>query len=279
MSDAADVHVIEAARAAVEAHAGGRPVCVVTALRRAEGDGSAPRRMLVYESGETRGSLGSREIEVQALEVAVRALTTGVSATTEIEHDGAHYTVHVDPQRAPAELLIVGAGHIALPLAHIGALMGFQVTVLDDRDEMATIERFPDATRVLRVDFADPFHGIVLTERTYIVLVTRAHKYDFDCLKNIVLADVQPRYIGMVGSKRRVRAALGALLDAGIPRATLARVRTPVGLDIDAETPAEIAVSIAAELVLVRRGGKASGTPISASERVLERLLPEPTNV
>jgi xanthine dehydrogenase accessory factor len=280
VNDDAGVGLADAARAALDAHAGATPVCVVTALQRDTAD-IGPRRMLVYASGEVRGSLGEGDLDAQAKEMAVRALVTGMSTTAdielelELEHGGARYTINVDPQRAPDELLIVGAGHIALPLAQIGALLGFQVTVLDDRDEMATIERFPDAARVLRVDFSEPFRTISLTERTYIVLVTRAHKYDFDCLRDLVNANVQPRYIGMVGSKRRVRAALGALLDAGVPRDKLERVRTPVGLDIAAETPAEIAVSIAAELVLVRRGDTASGVPIAQRDRVLDRLLPE----
>jgi xanthine dehydrogenase accessory factor len=198
-----------------------------------------------------------------------------MSTTTDIEHDGRACTITVDPQRAPDDLLIVGAGHIAIPLAEIAHLLGFRVTVLDDRDEMATIERFPAAARVERVDFTDPFRGVTITPRTCVVLVTRAHKYDFDCLQQLVALETKPRYIGMVGSRRRVKAALSALLMSGVTRDALAAVRTPVGLDIAAETPAEIAVSIAAELVLMKRDPFASGAPLALQERVLDRLLPE----
>jgi xanthine dehydrogenase accessory factor len=125
------------------------------------------------------------------------------------------------------------------------------------------------------VNFADPFRGLAIGPRTYIVLVTRAHRYDFDCLKQLIELEAEPRYIGMIGSRRRVRAAFHALLEAGIPRERLARVRAPLGLDIGAETPEEIAVSIAAELIAVRRGGSALVASLSARENVLERLLPE----
>src|SRR5439155_9657200 len=109
-------------------------------------------------------------------ELALDALAQGLSNTVDIEHREHYFTVNFDPQRTPDELLIVGAGHIALPLAQVGALLGFQVTVLDDREEMATTERFPDAARVLRVDFSAQFRDLAIGPRTYVVRVTRGHK-------------------------------------------------------------------------------------------------------
>lgn len=186
--------------------------------------------------------------------------------------DGVEATLYVEVQRAPEQLIIVGAGHIAVPLAHLGVLLDFRVTVLDDREDMATAERFHDAVRVVRADFAtDPFAGIAIGAHSYVALVTRGHRWDFDCLQRLVRRGERPRYVGMIGSRRRVRAAFHALLESGVARDVLATIRAPVGLELEAETPAEIAVAIAAEIVAVRRGADIAS--ISSRERVLERFL------
>jgi xanthine/CO dehydrogenase XdhC/CoxF family maturation factor len=186
--------------------------------------------------------------------------------------NGVEATLYVEVRRAPEQLVIVGAGHIAVPLAHLGVLLDFRVTVLDDREEMATGDRFDDAVRVVRADFAsDPFAGIAIGAHSYVALVTRGHRWDFDCLQRLVRRGKRPRYIGMIGSRRRVRAAFHALLESGVPRDVLATIRAPVGLELEAETPAEIAVAIAAEIVAVRRGADIAS--ISSRERVLERFL------
>jgi xanthine dehydrogenase accessory factor len=153
---------------------------------------------------------------------------------------------------APA-LVIVGAGHIAVPLAQMGVMLGFRVSVVDDRSDFADTSRFPDAVAVSTLDFEQPLERIKLDANTFIVLVTRAHKYDYDCLRQILKRESLPRYIGMIGSKRRVRAAFTALRNDGVTEQRLAAVHAPVGLDIGAETPAEIAVSIMAEIISVRR--------------------------
>jgi xanthine dehydrogenase accessory factor len=145
------------------------------------------------------------------------------------------------------------------------------VVVLDDREDFVTSDRFPDASRVLRVDFADPFSATRPAPADFVVLVTRAHRYDFDCLLRLVDREPLPRYIGMVGSRRRIRAAFRAVLDAGVPAERLATIHAPIGVDIGAETPEEIAVAIAAELVAVRRGAPAGGS-LRDRERVVERL-------
>jgi xanthine dehydrogenase accessory factor len=106
-----------------------------------------------------------------------------------------------------------------------------------------------------------------------VALVTRGHRWDFDCLQRLVAGRARPKYVGMIGSRRRVRAALQALLHAGVPRQLLASVRAPIGVEIGAETPAEIAVSISAEMIAVRHGVDVQS--MTSRERVLERLLPE----
>lgn len=179
--------------------------------------------------------------------------------------------VYLELRRPVLELVIVGAGHIARPLARTGASLGFRVSVLDDRPDFATRERFPEAERLVRADFDDPFRDVPMHERTHIVLVTRGHKYDYACLVRALRMDPPPAYIGMIGSRRRVRATYVQLLDDGVDRTLLGRIHAPVGLDIGAETPEEIAVAVAAELVLMRRGG--SGRPLKDVERIDERFF------
>ena len=169
------------------------------------------------------------------------------------------------------ELIVVGAGHIAQPLCTVGSLLGYRVLVLDDRPAFATRERFPEAHRVVPVDFADPFAEVRIGPSSHVVLVTRGHKYDFECLRHLVRAESPPAYVGMIGSRRRVRATFAQLLDEGVSRERLEEVRAPVGLDLGAQSPAEIAVAVAAELVQVLRGG--DGGALSRRERILDRFF------
>ena len=185
--------------------------------------------------------------------------------------DGTELEVYVELRRPVLELVIVGAGHIARPLARMGASLGYRVSVLDDRPDFATRERFPEAERLIQADFDDPFRDVPMHERTHLVLVTRGHKYDYACLMRALRLDPAPAYVGMIGSRRRVRATYVQLLEDGIDRALLGRIHAPVGLDIGAETPEEIAVAVAAELVLVRRGG--TGRMLKDVERIDQRFF------
>ena len=264
-----EVDAAGAAAAALEALAGGAPVCVVLAV-----EGPAAGQRLLCWADRHEGSLGDAALDAAACELARTSLRTAERGLQRpgLEHAPALF---LDPVAAPDRLVVVGAGHIGVPLASLGAQLGFEVTVLDDRAEFAAAERFPAGVRVLRCDFAgDPFADVPIDEGTFLALVTRGHAWDFDCLRLLLQRPGRPRYIGMIGSRRRVRAAFTALLAAGIPRERLADLRAPIGLDIGAETPFEIALSIAAELVQVRRGG--SARPLTEREQVLARLLPEP---
>lgn len=256
-----------AAAASLEALAGGEPVCVVLCIEAP----AAGRRMLCYAE-RTVGTLGDVALDQAAIAAARDALRTGERGLRRLDTP-ARTAVFLDPVAAPERLIVVGAGHIGVPVALLGQQLGFTVTVLDDRSEFADPARLPGMDVRLADFSADPFAGLIIDDHTYIALVTRGHAWDFDCLRLLLARDVLPRYIGMIGSRRRVRAALSALLEAGIPRETLSRLRAPIGLDIGAETPAEIALSIAAELVQVRRGGTAR--PLTEREQVLDRLLPD----
>jgi xanthine dehydrogenase accessory factor len=263
--------VAAAAALARGARAGGPAVALVLCVAPPS---RAGERIAVFADGSVVGGFPDPELHTAACESARRALDRRAPPFTEtVALSAGEARLYVETFRAPARLVIVGAGHIAVPLARLGVDLGFEVTVLDDREEFATAERFPATARVLQADFEqDPFAGVTIDGNTYIALVTRGHRWDFDCLRRVLDAGVRPRYIGMIGSRRRVRAAFGALLDAGYARDALAWVRAPIGIEIAAETPEEIAVSIAAELIAVRRGIDVE--TIAGRERVLDRLLP-----
>ena len=224
---------------------------------------------------EWRGSLGGGALEEQARVVLREALDDrrGRDGIRTVDVDGAEIELYVETRRAVRELVVVGAGHVAQPMAHVGALLGYRVTVLDDRPDFATRERFPDAHRLLRVDFSDPFADVLIHDRTFLLLVTRGHKYDYECLVRALRSDPSPAYIGMIGSRRRVRATYVQLVEEGFTREAIGRIHAPVGLDVGAETPEEIAVAVAAELVMLDRGG--SGRSLREIERVSERFFPE----
>lgn len=270
----APLGITAALEAIARALDGGPAVVVATNIG---GTGVPGERLLLQEDGAVHGTLGDATLDARATELA-RALLArnrdsgGVALETVATVHG-ETTLFLEAHHAPERLLVVGAGHIALPLAQLGVELGFRVLVLDDRVEFATQERFSPAITVRRADFEhDPFAGERIDERTYVALVTRGHRWDFDCLSRLLALPQQPRYIGMIGSRRRVRAAFHALLEAGVPRARLAAVHAPIGLDIGAESPAEIAVSIAAELIAIRHDAAAAST-LGARERVLDRLL------
>lgn len=224
-----------------------------------------------------RGSLGDPELDEAARALALRLLTLpgeGRDPLHRLPLEGRDpVPVYVEVHHPPATLVIVGAGHIARPLAEVGTLLGFRVTVLDDRPAFATRERFPSAADVRVVDFGDPFAGVPVNRGTHVVLVTRGHRYDYECLLRLLRLPDMPGYLGLIGSRRRIRATFAQLVgEEGIPRDRLAAVRAPLGLDLGAQTPAEIAVAVAAELILLHRGG--SGAPLRERERVLERHFP-----
>lgn len=234
------------------------------------------RLVLLSSGGELRttGGLGSDELDAAARELLEAALGDPRSrdGLRVVETPAGRTELYVEVRRALRDLVVVGAGHVAQPIAHLGALLGYRVTVLDDRPDFATRERFPDAYSLLKADFSDPFASVEIHERTHLLLVTRGHKYDYECLRRAVRHDPQPAYVGMIGSRRRVRATYAQLLEEGIDPSWLERIHAPVGLDIGAETPEEIAVAVAAELVLLDRGG--TGAPLRSVERVQQRFFP-----
>ena len=214
------------------------------------------------------GDLGlDRAQTAQAIADARQALAERRSCQVRYATATGEFTLFVDVQPQPPHLIVVGAGHVAAPLAAIAHICEFTVTVLDDRPQFANRQRFPTAERVIAGPFRPELRRLrgdraAFDPHTYIVLVTRGHQHDIDCLLEVL--DDPVAYIGMIGSKRRVRAVFELLeREQGIPREKLTRVHAPIGLAINAQTPQEIAVSIMAEVIGVMRGvarGELRGT-------------------
>lgn len=155
--------------------------------------------------------------------------------------------------------VILGGGHISQPLAQILSLLDYEVTIVDDRSEFANRQRFPWAGQVICADFSSALRELDLDAKTAVIIVTRGHRHDLECLSGVLGKNAG--YVGMIGSSSKVRAIVGFLEADGAQQHLLQKVRAPIGLDIGAQNPAEIAVSIAAEVVAAFRGGRY--TPLS----------------
>lgn len=161
--------------------------------------------------------------------------------------------VLAEPLRRNPRLVIFGAGHVGAEVARAARAVGFHVVLYDDREEFANPERVPWAHEIRVQDFRTLLETLNIDEDDYLLAATRGHSFDALVLQHV--AESPAKYVGMLGSKRKRAVMFRALEEAGVPNAALARVKTPVGLDIGADTPAEIAVSVTAELVRVRRTG------------------------
>jgi len=167
------------------------------------------------------------------------------------ENDHADLTEFYAPR---PRLIIFGGGHIALPVCSLGAMVGFDVIVYDDRPAFANDARFPEAVKVICDGFERISNNLTLTERDYIVIVTRGHKNDQDCLRFALAGDsAEPFYCGMIGSRRRVAIVRSQIIEEGYSAERLEKVQSPIGVDIGAVTPEEIAVSIVAQLIEYKR--------------------------
>ena len=214
-------------------------------------------RRLILPDGQTMGTLGDEKVDAWVTSQALEALTQGASRTVTDPQKGLE--VFIEVQISPPTLIIAGGGHIAVPLARLGTMLGFRVVVLDDRPTFANRERFPEADEVLAADFAETLSTYPLDDQTYVAIMTRGHSHDMECLLQVIESPVA--YVGMIGSRRRVSGVFELVKAEGYSEESLVRVHAPIGLDIGAQTPEEIALSVIAEVVGVKRGG--SGRSLS----------------
>ena len=249
----------------LEAMQGRRAALTATVVSRSRGLPVALGEKLLVVDGQHRaGGLSWDGLQARVLADTPTVIASGASQSRvyrfEADDDpllarAGQVGVYFDLALPRPTLVVVGAGHVAVPIAQVGRLLDFEVVVVDDRPSFANAERFPDADRIIVDDFATALDAIDITPSTYLVLVTRAHTHDVHALRKVVRKPAG--YIGMIGSRRRVYAVFKLLREEGVPLEDLMRVHAPIGLDIKTETPGEIAISVGAELLKARRGGGA----------------------
>jgi xanthine dehydrogenase accessory factor len=259
---------------------GGPPVLVATVIA-APDPSLVGRKVLVRPDGSAVGDLGNAALDGAIEDEAPDAFRRHAVETLYIDNrgkrtsrrdigEGGSFQVLLEVHERPATLLIIGGGHIGKALATIGNLCGLSVEIVDDRPEYANADRFPEADRITCGRFDEVLVGYQIDANSYVVCVTRGHKHDETSLRLVAASGAA--YVGMIGSKRRVGAVLQHLIDDGVDPQAISRVRTPIGLDIGAETPEEIAVAIMAEIIQARRGG--TGAPMREAGRGRRGVAP-----
>jgi xanthine dehydrogenase accessory factor len=248
--------------AQIEQAAAPAALCIITASH-----GSTPRRvgskMIVHPDGRIEGTIGGGEMESRVIAEALAALGDGTprrltcQLTDPSRGDpgvcGGTLEIYVEPLLPPPVIVVAGAGHVGKAVAHLAKFLGFRVILTDDRPEFCNPAFAPDADAYLPIPLADLPAHITIGSLTYLILTTRNVLVDVPALP--ALLDSPAAYIGIIGSKRRWATTRAKLLEMGVPEAKLARVTSPMGLELNAETPEEIAVSIMAEIIMLRRGG------------------------
>jgi len=231
--------------------------------------GSTPRevgaKMLIYEDGKFLGTVGGGCMEAEVWQEAMKVIAEEKPKTIHLDLTGRQaeeagmicggvMDIYIEPIVPAPRVYIFGGGHISLALSKISNLVGFQVVVIDDRPQFANKERFPEAEEVIAEDFEVALPKLKVNRSSYLVIVTRGHTYDQEVLE---WALGQPaKYIGMIGSRKKIMTVYKNLEGKGVPSEWLQRVHAPIGLDIGALTPEEIAVSIVGEMIQVRRQKK-----------------------
>jgi len=247
--------------AAVRAMRDGEAVALATIVDAGPSSPRAPgAKMLIYADGRTEGTVGGGPSEAWVVGQAREALTEGrsrlISRSAEEGEDvcAGDISCFVDILLPEPTLLIVGAGYIGQAVASIGAWLGFRIAILDERPSMVSPEHFPDADVLIGGSLDAELQSYPLGEHVYVILVTPHHSPDEEALA--ILAEREVPYVGLLGGKRRTEATFGRARALGVPEGFLEQIRTPIGIDIGAETPKEIALSILADVTAVRRGGR-----------------------
>jgi xanthine dehydrogenase accessory factor len=225
--------------------------------------------MLIFPDGSTEGTIGGGEMEIRVVEEALQALADGKTRVlgytfNEPEQGdpgvcGGEMEVYVEPLRPRPTLIVVGAGHIGKALAHLAHWLNFRLVVTDDRPEFAVADAVPHADEYITCPLEELPDRTRIDDQTYIVLVTRGVPVDIAGLPSLL--ETPAAYIGVIGSKRRWETSAKQLLEQGLDEEKIQRVHSPIGLELGAESPEEIALSIMAEIVMRCRGG--SGEPMA----------------
>ncbi len=248
-----------------EAYRGGASVALASVIRAGGGSAPAGAKLMIRESGETEGTLGSAALDADA---AARALGLMPHGRNEyVQHEsGAEY--FIEAYTTPPQLVVCGGGHVSKAIAPLAKTVGFRVFITDDREEFANADRFPEADILMPLNPEEALPKLPVNANTFIVVATRGHRYDNVALE--AAARTPAKYVGLMGSRRKTILIYEDLLRNGVPLDRVREIRSPVGLDVRARTPEEIAVSIMAEVLMFRLGG--TGLPMKLEDWRLDRI-------
>jgi len=242
----------------------GKNMALATVVRTS---GSVPRhegtRMVIFPDGQIEGTVGGGDLESRVIQAALEILDGSASKTLHYEFRdieqgdvgvcGGEMEVFVEAVRPSPTVIVVGGGHVGSSVAHLANWLGFHVVVTDDRPDFVNPEAVPDADEHILTPLAELPDKINITSETYIMLTTRGIPIDVDGLPPLL--DSEAGFIGVIGSKRRWDTSAKQLAEQGVSQEKIDRVVSPMGLELNAETPEEIAVSMLAEIIMLRRGG------------------------
>ena len=248
----------------LEAYDGGEPVALATVVADESDSGLLGAKLLLSVDGTVNGSLGSVDLDKKATEIAMRIADLGAIESFVTD---AGLEVFIEGFTTPPTLIMVGGGHVGKATADLADSLGYTVQIVDDRTEFSNPERFPYANETIVTSYDDWAKHININVNTFVVVATRGHRYDDMALESAL--QTPARYIGLLGSRRKTLMIYQRLLAQGISVDRLKEVKSPIGLDIGALTPEELAVSIMSEIIMERRGGK--GSPLQMGEWYLNR--------
>ncbi len=242
----------------------GGKAALATIVRRL---GSTPRKdhakMLIHEDGSFVGTVGGGCVEAEVWEEAKRVMNSGSAALLNYELTqedaeneglicGGTVEIFVEPILPDPKVVLMGAGHVGQAIAEAAHRVGFQVAVLDDREAFANAERFPNAQELVVGPYESGLEEIQISQTSFVLVVTRGHSHDQTALEQAI--QTQARYVGLVGSRRKIQLIVKNLIEKGYAPEAFDRLYAPIGLAIGSETPEEIAVSVVAEVVAIRKG-------------------------
>ena len=234
----------------LEAYDGGEPVSLATVVNSPKRHELLGAKLLLRADGTVSGTLGSETLDESALEVARRVAAIGNTESISTE-DGAE--IFVEGFTTPPTLVMVGGGHVGKATADLAHFLGYRVYIVDDRPEFSNEERFPYAEQTVVTPYEYWSDLLSINVNTFVVVATRGHRYDDMALESAL--KTRARYIGLLGSRRKTLMIYRRLLEQGTTKERIREVYAPIGLNIGALTPEEIAVSIMSEVIMVRRGG------------------------
>ncbi len=247
------------------AYLGGEPVALASLVKTAPDiDAKLAGKLLIRADGSVEGTLGADNLNSEAIKYGIELMAYGNSKYVRSE-TGAEY--FVEGYTTPPRIILCGGGHVSRAIYTFAVNLGFNLTVIDDREEFANNTRFPLGDVVVAENSAEGFRSVEINKNTFIVIATRGHRYDHVSLEAAL--NTSASYIGLLGSKRKTILIYEELLSKGVSIDRIKDVRAPIGLDINARTPEEIAISIMAEILMIRNGG--GGNEMKLDSNLLEK--------